>query len=87
MLLRRGMRARNPTDAVIPHRAGYPTATLASVDRYKALSNYHKMSDIPENVVYRTVYAAAAVTEAVVRELAAEPLARPLTRATAARRD
>ena len=34
--LRRGMRARNSTDAVIPSRAGYPTATLASMNRYKA---------------------------------------------------
>ena len=25
------------TDAVIPSRAGYPTATLTSMDRYKAL--------------------------------------------------
>ena len=27
--LRRNMRARTSTDAVIPSRAGYPTATLA----------------------------------------------------------
>ena len=49
------MRARNSTDAVIPSRAGYPTATLCSMDRYKALSNYHQMTDTPENVNYRTV--------------------------------
>ena len=53
--LRRGMRSRNSTDAVIPSRAGYPTTTITSMDRYKALSNYHKMSDTPENVDYRTV--------------------------------
>ncbi len=39
--LRRGMRARNSTDAVIPSHARYPTATLVSIDRHKALSNYH----------------------------------------------
>jgi Zn-dependent M28 family amino/carboxypeptidase len=71
--LRRGLRARTSTDAVIPSRAGYPTATLSSMDRYKALSNYHQMSDTPENVDYRTVLQALVVTEAVARELAANP--------------
>jgi hypothetical protein len=71
--MRRGMRARNSTDSVIPSRAGYPTATLASVDRYKALSNYHQMSDTPENVDYTTVLAALEVTEALARELASNP--------------
>ncbi len=71
--LRRGMRARNSTDAVIPSRAGYPTATLGSMNRYKALSNYHQMSDTPENVDYTTVLQALVVTEAVARELASNP--------------
>jgi Iap family predicted aminopeptidase len=71
--LRRGLRARTSTDAVVPSRAGYPTATLASMDRYKALSNYHRMTDTPENVDYRTVLQAVTVTEAVARELAANP--------------
>ncbi len=71
--VRRGMRTRNSTDAVIPSRAGYPTATLTSIDRYKSLSNYHKMSDVPENVDLRTVRHALTVTEAVARELAANP--------------
>jgi Zn-dependent M28 family amino/carboxypeptidase len=68
--VRRGMRSRNSTDAVIPSRAGYPTATITSMDRYKALSNYHKMSDTPENVDYRTVAQALVLTEAVAHELA-----------------
>ena len=71
--VRRGMRSRNSTDAVIPSRAGYPTATLTSMDRYKALSNYHKMSDTPENVRYDTVLQALAVSESVARTLAADP--------------
>jgi Zn-dependent M28 family amino/carboxypeptidase len=71
--LRRGLRARNSTDAVLPSRAGYPTATLASMDRNKALSNYHLMSDTPQNVCYRTVRQALTVTDAVARELAANP--------------
>jgi hypothetical protein len=71
--LRRGMRARNSTDAVIPSRAGYPTTTLASMNRHKALAHYHQLSDTPENVDYRTVHQALVVTEAVARELAVNP--------------
>jgi len=71
--LRRGMRSRNSTDAVIPSRSGYPTATITSVDRYKALSNYHKMTDTPANVDYRTVLQALTVTESLARELAHSP--------------
>jgi Zn-dependent M28 family amino/carboxypeptidase len=71
--LRRGMRSRNSTDAVIPSRAGYPTATLASMNRHKQLSNYHLMTDTPENIDYRTVRQALMLTEAVARELASNP--------------
>jgi hypothetical protein len=71
--LQRGMRARNSTDAVIPARSGYPIATLASMDRHKALSNYHRMSDTPENLDYTTVLHALTVAEAVARELAGNP--------------
>ncbi len=68
--LRRGMRARNSTDATIPCHAGYPTATLVSFNRAKALSNYHQMSDTPENVNYATVTQALHLSEAVARNLA-----------------
>jgi Zn-dependent M28 family amino/carboxypeptidase len=71
--LRRWMRSRASTDAVIPSRAGYPTVTLASTDRYKALSNYHQMSDIPANLDYGTVFQALIVTEAVAARLAVDP--------------
>jgi Iap family predicted aminopeptidase len=69
--LRRGCRSRSSTDAVIPARAGYPTATLCSWDPHtKCISNYHLMSDTPDNVDYGTVRRAVDVTEALVRELA-----------------
>jgi Zn-dependent M28 family amino/carboxypeptidase len=68
--MRRGMRSRNSTDAVIMSRAGYPTACFSSINRYKELSNYHLMSDTPENLVYETVMHAVSVTESVVHELA-----------------
>ncbi len=68
--LRRGMRSRASTDSVIPSRMGVPTATLVAIDRYKALSNYHLMSDTPENVCYPTVACAVDLAESVARELA-----------------
>lgn len=68
--LRRGMRARASTDSVIPSRAGYPTATLCSMDEVKAIPNYHLMTDTPENVDYGTVGHALDLTEAVARALA-----------------
>jgi hypothetical protein len=71
--LRRGLRARNSTDAVVPSRAGYPTATLVSIDRYKALTNYHQSSDTPENIHWRTVAHALLICEEVARELAINP--------------
>ena len=67
--LRRGLRSRNSTDAVLMSRAGYPTACFSSIDRHKTLSNYHLMSDTPENLDYQTVMHAVTVAESVVREL------------------
>ncbi|HET9074731.1 MAG TPA: M28 family peptidase [Solirubrobacteraceae bacterium] len=71
--LRRGLRARNSTDAVIPSRAGFPTATLTSVNRAKALTHYHKLSDVPENLHWRTIAHTILVCELVARELATNP--------------
>ncbi len=71
--LRRGMRARTSTDSVVPSRMGVPTVTLVAIDRYKALSNYHRMSDTPENICWPTVACAADLAEGVARELASPP--------------
>lgn len=68
--LRRGQRATSSTDSVLFSRAGYATATLVSFDYAKSLSNYHKMSDTPENLVYETVADAVDVTLAVAGDLA-----------------
>ena len=68
--LRRGMRARSSTDAVITSRAGFATATVASVEPGKLLSNYHLMTDTPANLRYDTVAGAVALAEGVARELA-----------------
>jgi hypothetical protein len=64
--LRRGLRSGLATDALIAHRAGYPTATLASVDAYKMAANYHTQRDLPHRVDYGTVADAVAVCEALV---------------------
>jgi acetylornithine deacetylase/succinyl-diaminopimelate desuccinylase-like protein len=69
--LRRRMRARASTDAVIPNRAGYPTTMIVSVDHAKTIPNYHLMSDVPEHIDYGSVDRAAALAEAVARDLAA----------------
>jgi hypothetical protein len=69
--LRRGVRSRSSTDSVIPSRAGYPTATLASWEPdTKLLSNYHLMSDTPENLNYDTVARAVTIAYAVAEDLA-----------------
>jgi Zn-dependent M28 family amino/carboxypeptidase len=70
--LRRGCRARSSTDSVIPSRAGYPTATLASWEPdSKLLSNYHLMSDTPENLDYDSIARAVVIVHAAAEELAA----------------
>ena len=68
--LRRGMRARTSTDSVVVSRMGVPTATLIAINRYKALSNYHRMTDTPENICWPTVACAADLAEGLARELA-----------------
>lgn len=71
--IRRGIHARNSTDAVVPSHFRYPTASLVSFDWAKALSNYHMATDTPENINYKTVAQALLVTEGVARELATNP--------------
>ena len=67
----RGLRSGLATDALISHLAGYPTATLASVNEYRMASNYHSPNDVAANVDYETVAAAARVSEAAIRSVAA----------------
>jgi hypothetical protein len=68
--LRRGCRARTSTDSVIPNRAGYPTACLASWEpETKLLSNYHLPTDVPENLRYETIERAVAITRALAEDL------------------
>lgn len=77
--LRRGLKLRFSTDGLIALRAGYPTASIGSVNRYKLPSNYHKPSDTAENVDYDKVEDCAALCEAIMREMAGEPGREPAT--------
>lgn len=67
--LRRGVRLRVSTDAVIPSHRGFPTACLSSWDEHKLLANYHQMTDTPDRLDYSTVARAVDVCEAVALEL------------------
>jgi Zn-dependent M28 family amino/carboxypeptidase len=68
--LRRGLRFRNATDALIARRAGYPTVMLGSINRYKLPDNYHWPTDVPDNVDFSTTADAVALCHEVVQNLA-----------------
>jgi hypothetical protein len=63
----RGLRTTAATDAIIPLRAGYRVATLASVDETKLPMNYHWPSDVPEALHWDTIERAIAVCEEFLR--------------------
>jgi Peptidase family M28 len=68
--LRRGLKLGFATDALSALRGGLRAATLASCDEYKMPANYHSQRDIPRNVDFETVAAAATVAEAAIRKAA-----------------
>jgi hypothetical protein len=63
----RGLRTTAATDAIIPLRAGYRVATLASVDETKLPMNYHWPSDRPEALHWDTIERAIAVVDRFLR--------------------
>jgi hypothetical protein len=65
--LGRGLRLGLATDGLIALKAGYRSATLASVNEYKFTSNYHSQKDIPRNLVWKTIRDAARVCEQLIR--------------------
>jgi hypothetical protein len=67
-----GLRVRNSSDGLIPLKAGYRSAMLGSVDRFKAPTNYHWYTDVPENVDYGTVDECTRLCLALIRRLEAE---------------
>jgi peptidase M28-like protein len=63
----RGIRTVAATDAIIALRAGYPTATLASVTEAKLPLNYHWPSDRPDALHWETIEQAIAVCDSFLR--------------------
>jgi hypothetical protein len=68
--LRRGLRLTYATDGLIPLRAGYPTASICSVDEYMLPSNYHSPTDTPDRVDYDCVAQGVRMLHAATRRLA-----------------
>ena len=69
--LRRRLRLGLATDGLIALKAGYPSAAIGSVTKYKLPLNYHSQRDTADALVYETVRDAAVLCEALVRESAA----------------
>src|SRR5262249_59073143 len=63
----RGLKTVGACDALIALRAGYPVATLASVDYTKLPINYHWPSDTPDALHWKTIEDAIAVCEQFLR--------------------
>jgi len=66
--LRRRLRLGLATDGLIALKAGYPSAAIGSVTKYKLPLNYHSQRDTADALVYETVADAAKLCEALVRE-------------------
>ena len=69
--LRRRLRLGLATDGLIALKAGYPSAALGSVTKYKLPLNYHSPRDTADALHYETVRDALTLCEALVREAAA----------------
>jgi hypothetical protein len=69
IFLYKDLRTRNASDSLIPLRRGYTCAVLASCDEYKAPSNYHWPTDVPENLRYDTIADCARITLELTRRL------------------
>ena len=65
--LRRRLRLGLATDGLIALKAGYPSAAIGSVTKYKLPLNYHSQRDTADALVYETVRDAAVLCEALVR--------------------
>ena len=75
--LRRGLRVGLATDGLIALQAGYRSATLGSVTKYKFPANYHSQHDTAHNVEWASVADAVRVCREVVRSSAPVPARAP----------
>lgn len=69
--MHRGMRFRNATDGLIALKAGYRSAMIGSMNKYRLPSNYHWPTDVPDNVDYTTVADCVRVCDGVLRRIGA----------------
>jgi len=69
--LRRRLRLGLATDGLIALKAGYRSAAIGSVTKYKLPLNYHSRLDTADRLHYETVRDAAALCEALVHDSAA----------------
>jgi hypothetical protein len=68
----RGLRlGAGATDALPALKAGYRAACLAGCTELKVPANYHWPSDVPENLCWGTIDAAATVAVSLIRRIAA----------------
>jgi hypothetical protein len=63
----RGLSNSFASDGQIPLHAGYPAALLGALDEYLLPANYHKPSDLPENLDYECVENAVLILDAFIR--------------------
>ena len=63
----RGLSNSFASDGQIPLHAGYPAALLGALDEFLLPANYHKPSDLPENLDYESVENALRVLDAFIR--------------------
>jgi Zn-dependent M28 family amino/carboxypeptidase len=77
--LTRGIRTVAATDAIIALRAGYPSATLASIAETNLPLNYHWPSDVPDGLYWETIEQAIEVCKSFLRG-GADPVKLPSTR-------
>jgi hypothetical protein len=66
------LRFRNATDGLIAMKAGYRTAMVGSVDRYKIPTDYHWPTDTPDRVDYGTVSDSVRLCRRAIERLDAE---------------
>lgn len=67
--LLQNMRLRNSTDGLVPLRAGYKSACIASATDLRQPINYHWQTDTPDCVSYDTVHNSVRLVTAAIERL------------------
>jgi Zn-dependent M28 family amino/carboxypeptidase len=69
--VRRGLKFSFSSDAAVPLNHGYRACMLGSVTDFKAPSNYHWPTDVPDNVDFDQVAKAVQIVDGAIRRIAA----------------